>query len=330
VPPTPDASALAARLAALPLVVEHVRCRVAPVAVPTYPSIRRPSSIVTLLGAGTHGSGEHVGWTDQAHARFRRSVLDTPRGRASLGDWIAAMRERMAEPYDRAALEAAAIDLALHQHATNLFVLAGVAAPSPVRYVVSFARTPDPGSEAGRHPAIELKIDADPGWDDAVYAGLAALGRVAVLDFKGTGRVADHLRAHRALPDALLEDPTPDTEPWPPTLLARLSVDAPMTSADALDALPVRPAAVNVKPARMGGVLEALACIGRCTAAGIAVYLGGMFETGVGRAQLRTLASLFAADGPNDIAPLLTANIASRPSRLVVDGTRPGFGDGAC
>jgi len=40
--------------------------------------------------------------------------------------------------------------------------------------------------------------------------------------------------------------------------------------------LPFHPAAVNVKPARMGGVLEALACVARCDAAGVSVYFGGM------------------------------------------------------
>ena len=79
---------------------------------------------------------------------------------------------------------------------------------------------------------------------------------------------------------------------------------------------------MNLKPARMGGVLEALACATRCAAEGIALYMGGMFEVGVGRTQLRALAALLCPDGPNDIAPLLET---VRPARLPVDGTAPGF-----
>src|SRR5207249_2844108 len=148
---------------------------------------------------------------------------------------------------------------------------------------------------------------AGPGWSEGTYAGLAALARVAVLDFKGAG---DTERAHRALPQALIEDPGSGS--WSESLARRLSFDAAVTSARALDALPARPAAVNLKPARMGGVLEALACATRCAAEGIAVYMGGMFEVGVGRTQLRALAALLCPDGPNDIAPLLET---TRPAR---------------
>ena len=33
------------------------------------------------------------------------------------------------------------------------------------------------------------------------------------------------------------------------------------------------------------------------------MYGGGQFELGVGRGQIQYLASLFHADGPNDVAP---------------------------
>jgi hypothetical protein len=33
------------------------------------------------------------------------------------------------------------------------------------------------------------------------------------------------------------------------------------------------------------------------------MYGGGQFELGVGRGQIQVLASLFYADGPNDVAP---------------------------
>jgi L-alanine-DL-glutamate epimerase-like enolase superfamily enzyme len=308
VPPTPEAA-----LAALPVVVDEVECRVGTVRVPSYPGGGRPTSEVRL----GDGRGECVAWTAEAHAAFRGRIDRVPRGRwARLGDWAAAMRERFADRYERAALEAAAIDLALHQKGTSLFALAGVT-PRPVRYVVSYERLRDPMAEA--EPGVALKLDVDPAWDEATWASLR---RVAVLDFKAGGSADDHERAHRAVPGAWIEDPAP-SQVWSAAFRARLSLDAPITSARALDAQAPRPAAVNLKPARMGGVLEALACATRCAAEGIAVYMGGMFEVGVGRAQLRALAALLCPDGPNDIAPLMET---ARPARLPLDGTAPGFG----
>ena len=305
-PPTPEAA-----LAALPVVVDDVECRVGAVRVPSYPGGVRPTSEVRL----GDGRGECVAWTAEAHEAFRARMAGVPRGRwARLGEWAEAMRARFTDPYERAALEAAAIDLALRQAGTNLFALAGVT-PRAVRYVVSYGGLRDPMAEV--EPGVELKLDVDPAWDEATFA---ALRRVAVLDFKGTGSPADHERAHRAVPEALIEDAL--AGPWSASLSTRLSFDAPVTSAHALDALPVRPAAVNLKPARMGGVLEALACAKRCAREGIDVYIGGMFEVGVGRRQLRALAALLCPDAPNDVAPLVPPE---RPPRLAVDVSAPGF-----
>jgi len=306
VPATPDA--LLGALAELPLVVEDVTVRSGAAPLLSYPGGRRPHSTVTLVGDGVAGSGEHVGWSDAEHAAFRRAAAVAPRGRWRLGAWSAALA---GTPYDRAALEAAAIDLALRQADTGLARLAG-GAPRPVRYVVSFARVADPVAEAERHAGMDLKVDVDPAWDDAVWRGLGSLGRVAVLDFKGEAGAA---RAHRFVPAALLEDAA---DP----VAARASFDATLRSAADLDRLRVRPAAVNVKPARMGGVLEALRLIARAAAAGIDVYLGGMFEVDVGRRQLHALAALVCADGPNDVAPLS----GPRPARIAVDPAAPGFG----
>jgi L-alanine-DL-glutamate epimerase-like enolase superfamily enzyme len=331
VPPTdePSAARLIAALRALPLHVDRVACTTADLPVPSYPEGARPTSTVTLTGAGTAGSGEHVGWTRAAHARFCTDApAGTPHGRWTLGGWVDELHRLTAEPYARAALEAAALDLALRQQSHTLFTLAACA-PRPVRYVVSFDRRADPAAEGHRlrrhAPGVELKVDADPAWADAVYAALAALGRVAVLDFKDSGTVADHERAHRQLPTALLEDPLPAS--WSPAVRARVSFDARVRTAADIAALPVRPAAVNVKPARMGGVLAALHAIAACQAAGIAVYLGGMFETGPGRRQLQALAALFAPDGPNDVAPIGVGETAPAwPERLVVDARGAGFG----
>jgi L-alanine-DL-glutamate epimerase-like enolase superfamily enzyme len=336
VPPTSDqplAAALLDALAELPLVVEDVRCRVVDVVVPTYPDGSRPSATVTLAGRGVHGRGEHVDWTRANHERFaERATRAVPRGSFPLGAWATEVERRIPWPYGRAALEAAAIDLALRQHDTNLFRMVA-AQPRGVRYVVSFGRRADPGAEARRwrdHVAgVRFKIDADPTWPAAIYEDLAGLEAVEILDFKGAGGAHEHETAHRLLPEALIEDPAPAAAPWSASLRARLSLDAAIIRAADIERLPVRPAAINLKPARMGGVLEALRCAARCATAAIPIYFGGMFEVGIGRRQLWALAALLAPDASNDVAPIVTGSgdgFAKLPPVLAVDDVSPGFG----
>lgn len=322
---TPEA--VHAALGTLPLTVEDAGAVVAAALVPSYPGGPRPHSIVHLAGAGQVGAGEHVGWTDAAHVACRdRALPRLPRGRWRLADWCAAVQALVAEDYDRAAVEAAAIDLALRQAGTTLFGLAA-RRPEPVRYVVSFGRVADPAAEARRHGDVELKVDADPAWSDTTLGALAGRARVAVLDWKGTGCRADHERAHRALPGAWIEDPCWSEAPWSAEVQVRLSADAPVRRAADVARLPVRPAGVNLKPGRMGGVFEVLAAATACEALGIAVYLGGMFEIDVGRRQLQTLAALLSPDGPNDVAPIPRDEAPiDRPVRLVVPVHAAGFG----
>ncbi|MDX6413459.1 MAG: hypothetical protein QOH23_869, partial [Gaiellaceae bacterium] len=83
----------------------------------------------------------------------------------------------------------------------------------------------------------------------------------------------------------------------------RLSFDAPIHSVADVRALPVSPGFMNIKPSRFGRVERLLECIEHCEAEGIRMYGGGQFELGVGRRHIQVLASLFYADGPNDVAP---------------------------
>jgi len=325
VPATPEA--LRAALGALIVTIDESGADVGAVEVPSYPDGPRPSSVITLRGAGVVGRGEHVGWTEAAHVACRdRTLPCVPRGRWELAAWSASLATVVDGPYERAALEAAAIDLALRQHGLTLFRLAGQA-PRPVRYVVSFGQVADPAAEASKQGDVELKVDADPAWSDATFDALAGAGRIAVLDWKNGGARIDHERAHRVLPDALIEDPCWDAAPWSNGVTRRLAADAPLTGAEEVHRLPVRPAAANIKPARMGGVLEALAGVAACQKLGIAVYLGGMFEVDIGRRQLQALAALLCPDAPNDVAPIGRAGERpDRPARIRVDPDTTGFG----
>jgi len=324
----PAAERLRALLAALPVVIDDVACAVGAVDVPSYPDGPRPTSVVTLAGRGARGVGEHVGWTAAVHARFRdETVPRVPAGGWTVETWSAAVAERTADPYERAALEAAAIDLALRQAGTTCAALLG-ARLRPVRYVVSFGIEVDPLTALARESRGECKIDVDAAWSDEVLAAVASSGRVAVVDWKTGGETAEHERLHQALPSALIEDPGAAAGAWSTSAFAeRVSADGWLARAADLDALPRAPAAVNVKPGRMGGVLEALALAARAEARGIATYVGGMFEVGPGRSQIQVLAALLSPDGPNDVAPLAVAGReASRPQRLEIADAAPGFG----
>jgi hypothetical protein len=84
---------------------------------------------------------------------------------------------------------------------------------------------------------------------------------------------------------------------------ARLSFDAPVHSLEDFDALPIEARWLNVKPSRFGTVRKLVECIEACEERGVRMYGGGQFELGHGRMQIQRLASLFYADGPNDVAP---------------------------
>jgi hypothetical protein len=83
----------------------------------------------------------------------------------------------------------------------------------------------------------------------------------------------------------------------------RLSFDAPIHSLADFDSLPIEARWLNVKPSRFGTVRKLVECIEACDERGVRVYGGGQFELGHGRLQIQRLASLFYADGPNDVAP---------------------------
>ena len=120
-PRTPEsgerARSLAAALGVRELVIEQIDVDDGSVPVPSYPDGPRPTAVVQLSGRGHTGTGESVAWTDAAQEQFKTTALGMPIGHWRLGKWAATIAESAADPYTRAALEAAAIDLALKQAA---------------------------------------------------------------------------------------------------------------------------------------------------------------------------------------------------------------------
>jgi len=81
---------------------------------------------------------------------------------------------------------------------------------------------------------------------------------------------------------------------------------------------------VNLKPGRVGGQLAALEIIDYCSTHGIPAWVGGMFETGVGRAANLRLAARLPQAGAHDLSPpssYLADDIVSSPLIMNADGT---------
>jgi len=289
----------------------------------------RVTTTVLLHGGGETGQGEDVTYTAPDHDHMPSELpVD--------GEWtLAELSARLDElelwhgdpeahgsrDHRRWAFESAALDLALRQAGRSLGDVLG-RAYRPVRFVVSTRADIDPW--LAEYPAMEFKLDVESDWDRPLMERLAALDRVRVLDLKAYYRgtsvdLAPDPDQYRAVveifPDVVIEDA------WLGDGLLesldgardRLSFDAPVHSLADLDALPLAPKWLNIKPSRFGTVRGLLECIDACESRSIAMYGGGQYELGPGRPQVQRLASLFYADGPNDVAPSVYNEGGARP-----------------
>ncbi|MBJ7471798.1 MAG: hypothetical protein JHD16_10880 [Solirubrobacteraceae bacterium] len=317
------------RLRGLPLTVESVE-----LSFPRLPlaAWERVTTVIALEGLGETGLGEDVNYEAAEHDVVRQHGPPIEAvGTWTLGSFcelVGAANLFPAGPpaheasldYRRWAWESAALDLALRQADTDL-ATALDRTPRPVTFVSS-ARVGSPPTVAALQPLIDavpglrFKLDADADWDAAFLKELGALDRVDCIDFKAfyTGTIVDTdippaqvVEIARAVPEATLEDAAPGETT---DLLAehdahRLSWDAPIHSVADIDALPIEPKRMNVKPSRIGSIQELLAVYDRLEELGAEMYGGGQFELSVGRGQIILLASLVHPHGANDTAPVV-------------------------
>jgi hypothetical protein len=279
----------------------------------------RVTTAVLLQGGDEVGEGEDVTYIASDHDEFPPELMLA--GTWTLEDlslrlddverWPAEPEMEASHDYRRWAFESAALDLALRQSGRSLAEV--VERPyRPVRFVASTRSQIDPYLEL--NPDLEFKLDVEADWTRELMQGLAATDRVRVLDLKAYYRgtsvdLEPDPELYRAVaesfPDVVLEDPWLEGECREALRGAehRLSFDAPIHSIADVDALAVAPRWLNIKPSRFGTVRKLVDCIDACDKRGIRMYGGGQFELGPGRRQIQRLASLFYADGPNDVAP---------------------------
>jgi hypothetical protein len=280
----------------------------------------RITTTVVLQGDGETGEGEDVTYTPGDHDSFPDGEMLA--GTWSLAEYSAHVGEldlwpdgepqmEASRDYRRWAFESAALDLALRQAGRSFADVVG-RAYRPVRFVVSTRADIEP--YRALDPALEFKLDVEDDWDRELMERLAATDRVRVLDLKAYYRgtavdLAPSAELYRTvaasfpgvvIEDAWLEDGCLEALAGAED---RLSFDAPIHSWADVGKLRVEPRWLNIKPSRFGTVLGLLECIEECEERGIRMYGGGQFELGPGRAQIQRLASVFYADGPNDVAP---------------------------
>jgi hypothetical protein len=283
-------------------------------------SFTRVTTTVVLHGDEATGHGEDVTYTADDHEEYPEQEMVA--GTWTLDEYCRRVGELDLWPggepqmdastdYRRWAFESAALDLALRQ-AGRSFAEALERPYRPVRFVASTRAQIDP--YIALDPELEFKLDVDREWDRALMERLAATDRVRVLDLKAYYRgtsvdLAPDPELYRAVaesfPGVVIEDPWLEDGCLEALAGAedRFSFDAPIHAWSDVGDLPVEPRWLNIKPSRFGSIETLLDCIERCAAGGIAMYGGGQFELGPGRRQIQRLASVFYADGPNDVAP---------------------------
>jgi hypothetical protein len=267
-------------------------------------------TVVVLRGGGEEGRGEEVDYNPTIQEEFQARHGELPVAGAHTLDSFSLLQSGQTE-YRRWALESAALDLALRQAGKSLGEAIG-RTPHPVRFVVS-TRIANVAGWRALYPGVRFKLDPDRDWTDDMVAQLSDAGVVDTTDFKGIYRGAFgmppdpelYTRIATAFPEAWLEDPalTPDTSRALESHRDRITWDAGVHEWSDVEALPFRPRCLNSKPSRFGSVKRLFDFYDGCEREGIALYGGGQFELGAGRAQIQLLASLFHPDAPNDVAP---------------------------
>lgn len=310
---------------------------------------------VELRAGNLTGQGEAVCWPGfgagvRATRRALRAAAADPRGLARLtaaaqaGDeaGIEAALAGITAPEARAALEAAALDLAAQEAGRSL---AGWLWPHPRGEVPIHTLVRDAGEArsavAAGAGALKLKVGFEPAARErerlaAVRAAVGPGPRLR-LDANGawsTDEALARLRRLSPLGIDLVEQPVP---PGDLAGLARvraagvpLAVDEGLRHAGDLEALLASRAcqAIVLKPSALGGLLPARRLAARAEAAGLRVVVTHALESAVGRAAALALAAGLAdpheAHGLGPALREATGGVAARGVVRVPRG--PGLG----
>ena len=208
----------------------------------------------------------------------------------------------------KAAIETAVMDAELHFRGESF-----------AKFFRAVRREVDCGVSVGIHSTIadllatvggyldqgyrRIKLKIKPGWDvEPVRAVRDSFGDVPLqVDANTAYSLADAEHLARLDPFGLLliEQPLPEDQVLAHAQLAKIvhtpicldeSITSAQTAADAIELGACR--VINIKPGRVGGYLEARKIHDLCAARGVPVWMGGMLETGIGRAGNVAMAAM--------------------------------------
>jgi len=188
-----------------------------------------------------------------------------------------------------------------------------------------------------------IKLKIKPGWDvEPVRAVRDRFGAIPLQVDANTAYAvsdAEHLAELDPFDLLLIEQPLPEEQVLAHATLAKtvhtpICLDESITSAQvAADAITLGACAIiNIKPGRVGGYLEARRIHDVCAARGVPVWMGGMLETGIGRAGNVAMAAMAGFTLPGDTSASsryyhrdVTEPFVLQDGRLAVP-TGPGLG----
>lgn len=288
-------------------------------------------------GEGVSGWGEVARATtaqwDDLTSRYAPALLrHTWRRPTEAGDAWADLRP---DPAVAAALDTACWDLWSRQRGTPLSHALG-GERTALTAGVTLARQATLESvvtEVNRQVGSgyrRIRLEVEPGWDADVVRAVQSSFPFLVLQVDGGGRYTespadlDSLRSLDGLGLLAVEDPFAPDDLAPYTRLASelrtpVALGRPLASVEDLsDAIRAEAGgAVNVDPARLGGLTAARRAVDRAVDAGWQVWCGSSAATGVGRAAAVALASLAGVTLPVEMP-----SAGSRGRDLVVPPVR--------
>ena len=229
-----------------------------------------------------------------------------------------ALAQVKGHPMAKAALEMAVLDAELRSAGQSLGDFLGAVrdrVPSGVSVGIMDSVPALLDAVAGYLDAgyVRIKLKIEPGWDvEPVRAVRERFGDILLQVDANTAytiRDASRLAQLDEFGLLLIEQPLEEDDVRGHAELARqvrtpICLDESITSARAAaDAIALGACSVvNIKAGRVGGYLEARRVAAVCAAAGVAVWCGGMVETGLGRAANAALAALPEFTLPGDVS----------------------------
>lgn len=311
----------------------------------------RPCIIVTIYSEGLTGYGECVAgagpWYSYETVETAWHILKDFCIPAVLGQDITSAEELQARlkpirghPMAKAGLEAAFWDMLAQAKNVSLAQLLG-GTKDRIESGISIGIQKDIPTllevigQRREQGYKRIKLKVKPGWDISVLQAVRQhFPDVALMaDANAAYTIADlsHLKRFDEFGLLMLEQPldyddlidhsTLQRELQTPICLDE-SIKTPDDARKALDIGACK--IINIKPGRVGGLLNAKRIHDLCFSRGVPVWCGGMLETGIGRAANVALASLPGFVLPNDIsasARYWREDIIEPPFVLERDGT---------